>query len=284
VKKKLRSRSIEDFWWRYKRNKAAIIGLIIIFIFTFFAIFAPWLSPYDPFMIGDDIFDSPNSKHIMGTDNLGRDILSRFFNGARISLLIGVLAASTSTIIGIAIGMTSGYLGGIVDGVLMRMTEFIMVIPKMFLALIFVAVFGADIWLIIFVIGVLSWPSIARIARAEFLSLKEREFVTSARAIGLSNIKIALFEILPNASPPIIVNASLLVSSAILIEAALSFLGLGDPDAVSWGQMLRFAQPFLRRAWWMMIFPGIAVSLTTLGINLVGEGLNDALNPRLREK
>jgi peptide/nickel transport system permease protein len=180
--------------------------------------------------------------------------------------------------------MAAGYLGGIVDGILMRSTEFIMVIPKMFLALILVAVFGPDITLIILIIGLLSWPSIARITRAEYLSLKEREFVTAAKAIGVSNIKIALFEILPNASPPIIVNASLLISSAILIEAALSFLGLGDPNVVSWGQMLRFAQPYLRRAWWMMIFPGIAVSLTTLGINLVGEGLNDALNPRLKEK
>jgi peptide/nickel transport system permease protein len=282
--KKLRSRSIEDFWWRYRKNKAALVGLIIIVIFAFFAIFSPWLSPFDPFRLGKDIFASPNNEHLMGTDNLGRDILSRFFNGARISLLIGVLAASTSTIIGLTIGMISGYLGGIIDGILMRMTELIMVIPKMFLALIFVAVFGADIWLIIFVIGILSWPSIARITRAEFLSLKEREFVTSARAIGVSNKKIVLFEILPNASPPIIVNASLLISSAILIEAALSFLGLGDPNVVSWGQMLRFAQPFLRRAWWMMIFPGLAVSLTTLGINLVGEGLNDALNPKLTEK
>jgi len=213
-------------------------------MFTFFAFFGPWLSPFGPFEMGGEVFASPNAVHIMGTDNLGRDILSRFLLGARISLTIGFLAASTSTIIGIAIGMTAGYLGGIVDGVLMRATEFIMVIPKMFLALILVAVFGPDISLIILIIGILSWPSIARITRAEFLSLKEREFVTSAKAIGVSNIKITLFEILPNASPPIIVNASLLVSSAILIEAALSFLGLGDPNAVSWGQNVTFCTAF----------------------------------------
>ncbi len=282
--KKLRRKSVERFWWRYRRNRISVVGLIIILIFIFLAFLAPFLAPVDPFKMIAQRFLPPGYEHPMGTDDLGRDILSRFLYGVRISLFIGFLSAATSTIIGTAIGTISGYWGGKIDGLLMRITEFFMVIPKFFLALILVAVFGPSLWNIILVIGILSWPSTARIARAQFLSIKEREFVEAARAVGVGEGSIALFEILPNASPPIIVAASLQVASAILTESALSFLGLGDPTKISWGLMLYYARPFLRNAWWMMIFPGLGISLTTLGINLVGEGLNEALNPRLKER
>lgn len=194
--------------------------------------------------------------------------------------MVGFCAVLTSTAIGITVGATAGYFGGVFDNVMMRVTEMFQILPQFFLAIVIVALFGSSIWIVILVIGVLSWPVTARLLRAEFLSLRGREFVDAARGLGMSDRDIILREILPNALPPIIVNAALQISSAILLETSLAFLGLGDPNVMSWGTMLHNAQDFFGRAWWMAAFPGMALFLTTLSLNLVGDGINDALNPK----
>lgn len=271
------------FWQRYRKNRAAVFGLVLVLTFIVLAIIAPFISPYDPQKIGADLVVAPCTQYLMGTDDLGKDIFSGFLWGARTSLLIGFATALISLSIGIVIGSIAGYFGGIIDNLLMRITEFFMTIPRLFVAIVLIAILGPGIMKIIFAIAILSWPSVARLARAEFLSLKERQFIESARAIGDSNISIIFDEILPNASPPLIVSGSLQVAMAILLEAGLSFLGLGDPAVVSWGRMLNDAQRLLRIAWWPAFFPGFAIFLIVLGLNLVGDGLNDALNPRLRQ-
>lgn len=273
-----------NFWKKYKRNKAAVFGLLIVLFFILLAIISPVISTFKPLTTGNDSFFKPGSKYLMGTDDLGRDIFSGVLYGSRVSIVVGLLAALTSTLIGILIGSLSGYYGGLIDDLLMRLTEFFQVIPRFFLALVIIALFGSSIWNIIIVIGILSWPITARLVRVEFLSLKEREFIEGAKAIGVSDLKIILRHILPNATPPIIVSGSLQIARAILLEAGLSFLGLGDPNQISWGVMLYNAQRFLRHAWWTATFPGIAIFLVVLGFNLMGDGLNDALNPKQKGK
>jgi peptide/nickel transport system permease protein len=226
-------------------------------------------------------FVAPGPTHWMGTDDLGRDVLSGVVHGARTSLRVGFLATCIALAIGGAMGSLSGYYGGRIDSLLTGVTEWVLVIPRFFLALLLVAIWGASTWNIIVAIGVLSWPLTARLIRAEFLALKEREFVMAARAVGSGDVAIITRQILPNALAPVVVNGSLEVGSAILLEAAMSFLGLGDPRAVSWGSMLFNAQGFFRDAWWMSVFPGLAIFLVVLSLNLIGDGLNDALNVRL---
>jgi peptide/nickel transport system permease protein len=226
-------------------------------------------------------FVAPGPSHWMGTDDLGRDVLSGVVHGARTSLRVGFLATCIALTIGGAIGSLSGYYGGRIDGLLTGVTEWVLVIPRFFLALLLVAIWGASTWNIIVAIGVLSWPLTARLIRAEFLALKEREFVMAARAVGSGDGAIITRQILPNALAPVVVNGSLEVGNAILLEAAMSFLGLGDPRTVSWGSMLFNAQAFFRDAWWMSVFPGLAIFLVVLSLNLIGDGLNDSLNVRL---
>ena len=273
-----------EFWQQFKKNKAAEISLYMTVIFILLAVFAPWVSPYDPFALGTESFLPPQRGHWMGTDDLGRDSMSRVFYGTRVSLAVGILAAGTSLVIGMLIGSCAGYFGGFSDNLLMRLAEYFLVIPRFFLALLIIAMFGTGIGKIIVIIGVLGWPEIARVVRAQFLTLKEREFVLAARAMGQSNRSIIFSEILPNAIPPAIVVGSFLVARAILLEAGLSFLGLGDPTVVSWGSLLRDAQDQMRTSPWMVVFPGVALSLMVLALNLFGDGVNDVLNPKLKEK
>ncbi len=276
---------LAEFWRRYRKNRSGIAGLAVVGGLIVMAALAGAIAPAAPLATNTGTpFEPPGSAHFFGTDDLGRDVFSGVVYGARVSLAVGFLAAITSTVIGIIIGAIAGYFGGWIDDLLMRVTEMFMVIPVFVLALLLVALFGPRITNVIVVISVLSWPATARLVRADFLSLKTREFVEAARSISASHMDIIFSEMLPNALAPVIITASLRIATAILIEAGLSFLGFGDPNTVSWGLMLYWAQNFIRHAPWMAIFPGLAISLTTLAFNLVGDGLNDALNPRLKER
>jgi len=218
----------------------------------------------------------------MGTDELGRDVFSRATGGLSVSLMVGFGAATIATFLGILVGGIAGFSGGRIDALLMRVTEIFQVIPRFFLAVLFVAFFGASIMNILVTIAVLSWPEIARLVRGEFLSLRSRQFVDAARVAGASPVTLIFVEILPNALGPVVVNATLMVGQAMLLEAGLSYLGLGDPTRISLGQMLQEAQQIMRSAWWTTAFPGALIFLSVLSLNLVGDGLNDVLNPRLR--
>ncbi len=276
--------SWRQLWHQFRRNRAAEWSLYLIIGFVLAATLAYQLSPYDPFALGDETLIAPRGDHWMGTDDLGRDTLSRVIHGSRVPLLVGFLATAASMALGILIGSLSGYFGGRTDIVLMRVTEYVLVVPRFFLALLVVAMLGTGIEKIIFVIGILGWPEVARVVRAQFLTFREREFVIAARAIGASHAKVIFREILPNAIPPAVVVASILVARAILLEAGLSFLGLGDPNLISWGSLLSEAQERISASVWLALFPGLAISLLVLCINLFGDGINDVLNPKLRKK
>ena len=276
--------SWRQLWHQFRRNRAAEWSLYLIIGFVLAATLAYQLSPYDPFALGDETLVAPRGDHWMGTDDLGRDTLSRVIHGSRVPLLVGFLATAASMALGILIGSLSGYFGGRTDIVLMRVTEYVLVVPRFFLALLVVAMLGTGIEKIILVIGILGWPEVARVVRAQFLTFREREFVIAARAIGASHAKVIFHEILPNAIPPAVVVASILVARAILLEAGLSFLGLGDPNLISWGSLLSEAQERISASVWLALFPGLAISLLVLCINLFGDGINDVLNPKLRKK
>ncbi|MEO6162918.1 MAG: ABC transporter permease [Candidatus Binatia bacterium] len=276
--------SWRQLWHQFRRNRAAELSLYLIIGFVLAATLAYQLSPYDPFALGDETLIAPRGDHWMGTDDLGRDTLSRVIHGSRVPLLVGFLATAASMALGILIGSLSGYFGGRTDIVLMRVTEYVLVVPRFFLALLVVAMLGTGIEKIIFVIGILGWPEVARVVRAQFLTFREREFVVAARSIGASHAKVIFREILPNAIPPAVVVASILVARAILLEAGLSFLGLGDPNLISWGSLLSEAQERISASVWLALFPGLAISLLVLCINLFGDGINDVLNPKLRKK
>jgi len=270
-------------WRQFRRNTAAVAGVVVVLVVGLTAVAAPLLTAHDPVRSGADIMRPPGLSHPFGTDDLGRDIFAGVLFGGRTSLTIGLVAALVSTAIGMVVGAAAGYYGGVVDELLSKVTEIFMVVPKFFLAILLVALLGPSIWTVTFSIAILSWPSTARIGRAEFLALREREFVLASRAIGKANGRIMLKEILPNAMPPILANTSVLVSQAIISESGLSFLGLGDPSAVSYGLLLYNAQSLMHvGAWWTSVFPGLALFLTVLGLNSAADGLNDALDPRRR--
>jgi peptide/nickel transport system permease protein len=277
------ARRFWENWRRFCQNRLALVGLVLLVLTVAMAVLAAVVTPEGPFKIAGGRLRPPSLEHWLGTDHLGRDVLAGVLYGARTSLMVGLLSVILSVAIGVVVGALAGYYGGWIDDVLMRITEIFQVMPRFFLALFVVAIFGANLWGIIFVIGILNWSEIARLLRAEFLSLKERPFVTAARAYGAGNLQIIVQEILPNASSPVIVAGSLQIASAVLLEAALSFLGVGDPNTMSWGTMLNSAQQYLRYAWWTATFPGLAICVMTLGVALVSDGLNDALNPRLKE-
>lgn len=269
-------------WRRFRRHRLGLVGLAVMCAFVLTAVLARRIAPVDPMGVGAAPFLPPDWRHLMGTDNLGRDVLSGVIYGTRVSLAVGFLATASSTMIGVAVGGLAGYHGAAADALLMRVTELFQVLPRFFLGLVVVALAGPGIGKIIFVIGILSWPPLARVVRAEFLALREREFVDAARAVGASAGSIIFKQILPNALPSVVVMSSLEVAQAILLEAGLSFIGLGDPNLISWGTMLNNAQAFMRQAWWVPVFPGLAIFVTVLGLNFFGDGLNAALSPRLQ--
>ncbi|MGR3563791.1 MAG: ABC transporter permease [Heliomarina sp.] len=273
------------FWRRYRRNRAALLGLFIFAVVVLMALTAGFVDPGDPLRRAGDPLTSPfvDMSVPLGTDQLGRDILSGLFYGARISLLVGVVATLVAIAIGVIIGALAGYFGGWVDDVLMRVTEAFQTIPNFVLLLTLVAILGSKIEWITLAIGIVSWTAPARMVRAEFMSLRNREFVDAARNLGVSNTSLIFREILPNALPPIIVYASVIMALSILLESALAFLGLGDPNYASWGNMIGQGRAVLRTAWYCAAIPGIAIVLTVLSFSLLGEGLNDALNPRQKQ-
>ncbi len=273
-------------WWRiFSRNRGAVIAAVILAALFALAIFAPMLQPFEPGRINvGPAMDPPSPTHLMGTDELGRDVFSRATAGLSVSLLVGFGAATISTFLGIVVGGLAGFFGRTTDAVLMRITEVFQVIPRFFLAVLLVAFFGANIFNILIAIAILSWPEIARLVRGEFLSLRSRQYVDAARVAGASQASLIFVEILPNALGPVVVNATLMVGQAMLLEAGLSYLGLGDPTRASLGQMLQEAQQIMRSAWWTTAFPGGLIFLCVLSLNLVGDGLTDILNPRSRER
>lgn len=273
------------FWRRFRRNRAAILGLFLFIIVVLMALTAGFIEPVDPLRRVGVPLTPPftNWETPLGTDQLGRDLLAGIFYGARISLLVGVVATMISIVIGIVIGALSGYFGGWIDDVLMRITEAFQTIPSFVLLLTLVAILGSKIEWIALAIGIVSWTAPARMVRAEFMALRDREFVDAARNLGVSNTAMIFKEIMPNAIPPIIVYASVVMALSILLESALAFLGLGDPNYASWGNMIGQGRAVLRSAWYCAAIPGIAIVLTVLSFSLLGEGLNDALNPRQKK-
>lgn len=267
---------------RFARNSGAVAGMALLALIAAAALAAPWLYPGDP----KDLVAPPltvpftDPAHWLGTDRLGRDVAAGLFHGARVSLLIGVTAALFALVVGLLIGAVAGYYGGWTDEALMRVTEAFQTVPGFVLALALVAVMGASVASIVVAIAAISWPQTARIVRAEMLSLRARDFVEAYRAMGMGDAEIILRQLLPNAVSSVLVLASVIVASAILIESALSFLGLGDPNVVSWGGMIAEGRAVLRTAWWLSAIPGIAIIVTVIAVSLVGEGLTDALNPR----
>jgi len=275
---------LAGFWRQFRRHRTGVFGLAVVVVLVLVALLAPWLAPTDPFTTSRAALQPPGTPgHLLGTDHLGRDVLSGIIWGARVSLIVGLAAAFTATVIGILVGAVAGYVGGWADELLMRVTELFQIIPRFVLALIVVAFFGSGLVNLILVIGILSWPQTARLVRSQFLRHRTLPYVDGARVVGMRAWRIIFVEILPNVLAPVIVVASLDIAQAILLEASLGFFGLGDPNLRSWGGMLNTAQQYVRIAWWMSVFPGLAISLAVLGFNLVGDGLNEATDPRLRE-
>jgi peptide/nickel transport system permease protein len=275
-----------EFWRRYRRKSSALAGLVLLGLIVLVAAIGPLLVPGDPWAIVARPFLWPgeDAAHPLGSDLLGRDILRGIVHGARVSLLIGLSATVAALGIGVTVGACAGYFRGWIDDALMRVTELFQTIPNFLLAIVLVALFRASIVTIVFAISAVSWPAIARLVRGQFMSLREREFVQSCVVVGMGEARIIVTQILPNCLAPIVVMASIMVASAILTESGLSFLGLGDPDLMTWGTMIGIGRQALRTASYMATLPGIAILLTVLALNLVGEGLNDALNPHLKNR
>jgi len=276
---------MHNFWSRYRKNRSAVAGLVLLLLVILMAAIAHMIFPNDPFkLVGQSMSAPGQNGFLLGSDSLGRDVAAGIAHGAKTSLLIGLLATIVAIGFGTVVGGLAGYYGGFVDDLLMRATEMFQTIPSFVFAILLVAIMKPSIKSIVVAIAVVSWPAVARLVRGEFLSMKNREFVQACHTVGMSDVRIMLREILPNCVSPIIVIGSLMVATAILIESGLAFLGLGDPNIMSWGFQVGAGRTLLRSAWWVVTFPGIAILLTVLSINLVGEGLNDALNPRLRER
>jgi peptide/nickel transport system permease protein len=275
-----------EFGVRFARNRGALVAAIIILLVALLAVVAPLLFPADPLRIvgAPELWPGEDPDFPLGTDSLGRDILAMIVHGARATLLIGLAASVVATLIGVTVGAVAGYFGGWVDEVAMRAAELFQTIPNLIFVLTIVVILGSTLENIVIAIGIVSWTSIARMTRAEFLALRDREFVQACRAMGMGNWRIIVGEVLPNALPPVIVLSSLVVAGAILFESAVSFLGLGDPNVASWGRLVGDGRLLIRSSWYICAIPGVAIMVTVLCLNLIGDGLNDALNPKLRDR
>ena len=277
---------LREVWIEFRRNRLAVAGVFALALLTLVTLLAPYLAPFDPKAIGDIVATRhlhPSLAHLMGTDKLGRDVFSRVVYGARISLAIGFSAILIAVTLGTAVGAVSGYFGGALDSALMRGVDVLIAFPRLVLLIVVVSLFDQSIALVILVLGLTLWPSTARIVRGEVLSLREREFVQAARALGFGDLRIVVRHVAPNVLAPVIVAATLGIGNVILIEAGLSFLGFGVPiDVPTWGRILSDGRENMLSAWWVATFPGLAIVYTVVVFNLIGDGLRDALDPRLR--
>ena len=278
-------------WQRLRRDRVAMISLVVVILIVLMAIFAPvatWITGHPPNeqyrqigLTADGLPKGPTSQFWMGTDDLGRDIFVRIAYGARISLLVGVISTGIAVAIGVVVGLAAGFFGGLVDSILARLIDVILCVPFLLVAIALVSITGPSLAIMIFVIGFFSWASVARIVRGQVLSLREREFVEAARSLGASDSRIMFVDILPNVLAPVIVYSTLLIPVVIVVEATLTFLGLGlPPPTADWGGMISDGQAYYTTAWWFIIFPGAALLITTLAFNLFGDGVRDAFDPR----
>jgi peptide/nickel transport system permease protein len=271
------------FWQRFRGNRFAVAGGIIVLCLFLLSFLAPLVTPYDPDAL--DLYHvlmPPSADHWFGTDELGRDVFTRVVFGARISLKVGFVAVGIAVLVGTVVGLVSAYFGGWIDTVFMRFVDIMLCFPTFFLILAVIALLEPSIWYIMIIIGLTGWMGVARLVRAEVLSIRERDYIMAARAIGASDARIIFRHVLPNALSPVLVSATLGVAGAILTESALSFLGIGvQPPTPSWGNILTSGKDYIEFAWWLSLFPGLAILVTVLSYNLLGEGIRDALDPRL---
>jgi peptide/nickel transport system permease protein len=276
---------LRQFWRTFSRNQLAMCAGAVVTVLVLMAVLAPLLAPWDPNRPDTrKILIPPSSQHWLGTDPLGRDVLSRVLYGSRISLAVGFVSVGIAVLIGVLLGSAAGYHGGVVDNVVMRLVDLMLVFPRFFLLLAVLAFLKPSIWTIMTVIGLTGWMGVARLVRAEFLTLREREFVIWSESVGAGALRIIFRHILPNAIAPILVAMTLGIPAAILTEAGLSFLGLGvQPPYATWGNILNDGRDYIEIAWWMTLYPGLAILVTVLSYNLMGEGIRDALDPRLRQ-
>jgi peptide/nickel transport system permease protein len=276
---------VTAFWRSLRRNRLALVGGVVVVVLAALALLAPFVAPWDPNRPDvKKILDGPSGRHPLGTDQLGRDVLSRMLYGARVSLAVGFVSVGIAAMIGIILGSLAGYHGGTIDAMVMRLVDLMLVFPRFFLLLAVLAFLRPSIWTIMAVIGLTGWMSVARLVRAEFLSLREREFVLWSQSIGASAFRIIWRHILPNAMAPVLVAMTLGIPAAILTESGLSFLGLGvQPPHASWGNILNEGKDAIEIGWWLSVYPGVAILVTVLSYNLLGEGIRDALDPRLRQ-
>jgi peptide/nickel transport system permease protein len=276
---------VKLFWRALRKNRLAVVGGVVVVILAALALLAPLLAPWDPHRPDvKKILAAPSGPHVMGTDQLGRDVFSRMLYGARVSLAVGFVSVGIATAIGIVLGSLAGYNGGMVDATVMRFVDLMLVFPRFFLLLAVLAFLKPSIWTIMVVIGLTGWMGVTRLVRAEFLSLKEREFVVWSQSVGASGFRVVWRHILPNAMAPVLVAMTLGIPAAILTESGLSFLGLGvQPPFATWGQILNDGKEVIEIGWWLSLYPGMAILITVLSYNLLGEGIRDALDPRLRQ-
>jgi peptide/nickel transport system permease protein len=289
IYREMRRKKLVRFWTGFKENRMATAGAVILVFFSVAAVIGPVLFPYNPMEFGtvETILQPPSTTHFLGTDNLGRDIFGNLLSGARVSLMVGILATLISMFLGTSIGIISGYFGKTIDSILMRFTDFFLVIPWLPLVLVLAAILGSSVWIIILVIGLTSWAGTARVVRSQTLSVKERPFIERARAIGADHSTIMMRHILPNVFPLVFANTILVTAVAIISETTLSFLGLGDPTRPSWGMMLHYAfqsGAASSGAYWFFLPPGLCVVLVVLAFTFLGYAFDEILNPKLRRR